>query len=403
VSVVNSTGTINPVLSISVGSFVSGPIKELHVDFNQKVKKGQLMALIDPKLFKASVDRDEANVANAEANVVSADAQLSTRVFDVDRVSALLEQAENDEQRAVMVRKENMKYISATEMDQFKFNRKSLKAQLDLAKAAVKQAEAGVTAAKKSYDSAVANLEFSKANLGYTEIRAPEDGIIINRKIDPGQTLAAQFTTPEMFIVGIEMEKHMHIIGTVDEADIGLILKAQDRDLPVRFTVDAYPDELFSGKIFQVRQNATTTQNVVTYPVVVEAQNKALPNGQLMLRPGMTASLSFQTEETKETLRIPNAALRFYPQLQQVRPEDRHLLDNAQPEPKEEQDATQTKRSAMDVAESRQKRNHRHVWVVEGRFLRAVEVVTGISDHKFTQLVSGELTDKQMLVTGAQP
>src|SRR5262249_26434705 len=134
------------------------------------------------------------------------------------------------------------------------------------------------------------------------------------------------------------------------------------------------------------------------YPVVVET-----PNPDLKLMPGMTANLSFQVSEATETLRIPNAALRFYPQVSLVRPEDRKLLEGAQPEPKENQDSATVKRSAIETAETRQKRNKRHVWVVDGRFLKAIEVVTGISDHKYTQLISGELKEAESLVIGAQP
>ena len=398
ISVVNSTGTVNPVLSISIGSFVSGPIIELPVEFNQKVKKGDLLAQVDPKLFKASVDRDEAGVANAESQLVAAKAALVTREADAERAKALLEQAENDENRAISVRKENKSFVSDTEMDQFKFNRKSLKAQYDLAVASVDQAKAAIKQADAGVKSAKANLVYSIANLQYCEIKAPEDGIIIDRKIDPGQTLAAQFQTPVLFVIGKDMEKKMYITATVDETDIGQIRAAKERNLPVHFTIDSYPDDLFQGKIYQVRMNSTTTQNVVTYPVVVET-----PNPELKLMPGMTANLSFQISETTDSLRIPNAALRFYPQIGQVRPEDRKLLEGTQPDPKESQDSATVKRSAIETAETRQKRNKRHVWVVDGRFLKAIEVTTGISDHKYTQLISGDLTDGQMLVTGGQP
>jgi len=397
IAVVNSTGTVNPVLSISVGSFVSGPIIKLPVEFNQKVKKGDLLAEVDPKLFKASVDRDKANVTNAEASLASAKAMLSTRIAELERAGTLSSQAERDYNRAFEVRRTNKSFVSDTEMDQFESNRDALKAQLAVAKAAVDQAKAGVDQAQANLDSAQANLKFSEANLEYTKITAPQDGIIINRKIDPGQTLAAQFQTPELFIIGIDMESKMYITATVDEADIGMIRKAQNSKLPVHFTVDAYPDDLFQGKIREVRMNSTTTQNVVTYPVVVET-----PNPELKLMPGMTANLSFQISETTDCLRIPNAALRFYPQVGQVRPEDRKLLEGAQPDPKESQDSATVKRSAIETAETRQKRNKRHVWVVDGRLLKAIEVTTGISDHKYTQLISGDLTDGQMLVTGGQ-
>src|SRR5262249_37056318 len=203
--------------------------------------------------------------------------------------------------------------------------------------------------------------------LEYTEIRSPVDGIIINRKIDQGQTLAAQFQTPELFIVAPDMRTKMHILASVDEADIGAIREGQRRGLPVRFTVDAYADDLFEGTIFQIRMSSTTTQNVVTYPVVV-----ATPNPELKLLPGMTASLSFQIADTQDTLRIPNAALRFYPQREQVRPEDRKLLEGVERDSKEDADSASIRRSAEEKAEARRHRNHRHVWVVDGDFLKAV-------------------------------
>jgi HlyD family secretion protein len=184
----------------------------------------------------------------------------------------------------------------------------------------------------------------------------------------------------------------------VDEADIGLIRAAQQAGQPVHFTVDAYPDDLFEGKIFEIRKNSTTTQNVVTYPVVVSA-----PNPELKLLPGMTASISFQVGEVKNVLRIPNAALRFYPQREQVRKDDRKLLEGGPTTGTPEEDQENTSRSAEEKAETRRNRNRRHVWVKDGEFLRAVEVFTGLSDSKFTELVSGEIKLADQLVTGIQP
>jgi HlyD family secretion protein len=368
IAVVNSTGTVKPVLAVSVGSFVSGPIEELYVDFNAEVSKGDLLAKIDPRLYQANVARDRAMLANQEAQV--------------NRVKALLQQAMNDEERAVALRAENPQYISDTEMDKFKFSRMSLEAELAVAESSVGQA--------------AANLENSEANLAYTQIRSPVDGIVIDRKIDPGQTLAAQFQTPELFVVAPDMRERMHVFASVDEADIGMIREAKRLKHPVRFTVDAYPDDLFDGEIHQIRSSSTTTQNVVTYPVVVVASNL-----ELKLLPGMTASLSFQVGTSHGVLRIPNAALRFFPQREQVRPEDRKLLDGAE-EAQAEGDLQSTKQSATEKAEIARDRNHRHVWVIDGDFLRAVEVTTGLSDHRFTELISGELVDGQKLVTGTQ-
>jgi HlyD family secretion protein len=369
VAVVNATGTIKPVRSVQVGSFVSGPIESIYVDFNDEVKKDQVLAKIDPQIYKANVARDEAIWA--------------TRKADVARVTAQLQQARNNEKRSLALRAQNRSFISDQEIDQYKFGRMALEADLAVAERSVEQAKA--------------SLEQSLANLGYTHIKAPVDGIIIDRKIDPGQTVAAQFQTPELFVVAPDMKKEMRVFASVDEADIGLIRQAQESGQPVRFTVDSCPDDLFEGTIFQIRKNSTTTQNVVTYPVVVSA-----PNPDLKLFPGMTANISFQLKETGAVLRIPNAALRFYPQREQVREDDRELLENKGPAAGEA-DEQASYASAQEKAELRRKRNRRHVWVRDGDFLRAVEVVIGLSNNQHTELVSGDLRDGDRLVTGVQP
>ena len=375
ISVVNSTGTVQPVLRVQVGAVVSGPIKALHVGYNDEVEEGELMAEIDPRIYDAAVARDLAT--------------LNTRLAEVVRSTALCEQAQHDEERAEGLRDENRDYLSDTEWDQFKYNHMSLKAQREVALAAVAQARA--------------NLLNSRANLEYTKIKSPVAGIVIDQKIEKGQTLAAQFQTPELFVVAPNMREKMRIFASVDEADIGLIREAKDRQQKVEFTVDAYPDDLFEGTIHQVRMNPTTTQNVVTYPVVVEA-----PNPELKLLPGMTANLSFEVDRRKEILKIPNAAMRFFPQAKHVRSEDRELLDGTGGDDDAEggnsqDDAEAGQRSARQTAEANEKRNRRHVWVVEGELLKAVEVVTGLSDYKWTELVSGDLREGQKLVTGIGP
>lgn len=368
VSIVNSTGTVKAVHSVQIGSFVSGPVLELAADFNDRVAKNQLLARIDPRIYEAAVARDRAN--------------LATRRADVQRVEALLQRAKNDEGRSVRLRARNEDYISDTEMDQFKFNRLSLEAELVVANSAVEQAQG--------------NLANSEANLAYTEIRSPVEGIVVDRKIDQGQTLAAQFQTPELFVVAPDLDRLIHVYATVDEADIGLIRDAKDRSQPVNFTVDAYPDELFQGKIYQIRISSTTTQNVVTYPVVVEA-----PNTKLKLLPGMTASLSFHIAAKDRVLRIPDAALRFFPELAQVRLEDRPLLEGV--EQTQDDNASTGTLSALERAAAGRGRFRRHVWIQDGDFLKAVEVSTGLSDSKFTEMKSGDLEVGQPLVTGIRP
>jgi HlyD family secretion protein len=371
VSAVNSTGKLKPKLQVSIGSFVSGPILELYCEFNQEVKKGDLLAKIDPQLYKANASRDQAALANREA--------------DVYRIKALLQQAVNDEKRAVALRTKDATFIAQAEMDKYKFARLSLDAQLKVGLAAVDQARA--------------TLDNSLANLGYTEIKSPVDGIVIDRKIDPGQTLAAQFQTPELFIVAPDMRKEMHVHASVDEADIGLIKDAQAKKYGVTFTVDAYPDHLFEGTIHEIRLSSTTTQNVVTYPVIVSA-----PNPDLKLLPGMTASISFQVDHRADVVKIPNAALRFYPNAAQVRPEDKAVLegtDQPKNESQEEAQQSETSLSAKERAQMRKNRNIRHVWVADGDFLlRAVEVTTGLSDSQHTEMLSGDLKAGDELVTG---
>lgn len=375
VAVVNSTGTIKPKLQVTVGSFVSGPITELHCEFNQEVKKGDLLAKIDPRIYEANVARDSASLANRKA--------------DIPRVQAQLQQAINDEKRAIALREEDKTFIAQAEMDKFMFTRLSLEAQLKVAELGVDQAEA--------------TLDLSELNLGYTEITSPVDGIVIDRKIDPGQTLAASFQTPELFIIAPDMRQEMHVHASVDEADIGKIHMAQEKKYPVTFVVDAY-DDLFVGHVQEIRLSSTTLQNVVTYPVIVGA-----PNPELKLLPGMTATISFQVDERQNVRKIPNAALRFYPDVWNVRVEDQPILEGmASNQPKSgesfEGDSSSTiTQSAVDQAELRKKRGFRHVWVADGQKLRAIPVTTGLSDGKFTEIVEGDIPKGMELVTGIQP
>ncbi|MBI2806445.1 MAG: efflux RND transporter periplasmic adaptor subunit [Planctomycetes bacterium] len=363
-TMVNSTGTVKPVRSVSVGAFTSGPMLEVLVDFNSVVKKNELLARIDPRLFQAAVRRDEAF--------------LKVQKADLARIEALLQQAKNNEGRARKLVAINPDYLSDQEMDQFRFSRMALEAQKDLAVASIAQAKATLTN--------------SETNLIFTEIRSPVSGLIIERKVDPGQTVVSSFQTAELFVVAPDMEKHMHIFASVDEADIGMIRSATEKGMAVKFTVDAYPNDLFEGKIYQIRNSSTTTQNVVTYPVVIET-----PNPGLKLRPGMTANISFQIEAKDDVLRLPAIALRFQPQPAQVRPEDRHYVE-AVITPTE----TGTRRSAKDKANAARSRFNRVVWAQEERFLRAVPVKLGLMESQYAEILESELTEGQLIVTGME-
>lgn len=368
---VNSTGTIQPVLSVSIGSFVSGPIVELNVDFNDEVKAGEVLARVDPRLFKANVDRDQAT--------------LATRHAELERVEAQLQQALNNYMRGKNLRTKNEDFMSDREMDALTYEVKSLQAQRQLAKASILQA--------------TASLETSQANLNYCEVTSPVDGVVIDRKINPGQTLAAQFQTPELFVIAPDLREKVHVFASVDEADIGLIQTAKKARRKVTFTVDAHPDEVFDGEIEQIRVSSVATSNVVTYPVVIAASN-----ADLKLLPGMTASISFEVDSTTDVPKIPNAALRFFPDdVKFVREVDRHLIDGStwkskpKSEAEEEENANQT---ATEKAEAQKKKSRRHVWMVDGDLLKAVEVTTGLTENKFTEMAAGEIDVGAKLVVG---
>ncbi|QEG39624.1 efflux RND transporter periplasmic adaptor subunit [Roseimaritima ulvae] len=368
---VNSTGTIEPVLSVSIGSFVSGPIVELNVDFNDHVKKGDVLARVDPRLFKANVDRDEAT--------------LATRMAELERVEAQLQQALNNYTRGKRLRGANEDYISDREMDALVSEVKALQAQRKLAESSILQAQA--------------SLETSQANLNYCEVTAPVDGMVINRLINPGQTLAAQFQTPELFVIAPDLREKVHVFASVDEADIGLIQEAKRENRPVTFTVDAHPDEVFEGQIEQIRVSSVANQSVVTYPVIIAASNP-----DMKLLPGMTTSISFEVDSTEDVPKIPNAALRFFPpDVKLVREQDRALVDGSiwksKPKTDEEKDEN-ANQTAAEKAEAQKKKNQRHVWIVEGEFLRAVKVTTGLTENKYTEMAEGDLEVGAKLVTG---
>jgi HlyD family secretion protein len=369
ISVVNSSGTVKPVLNVQIGCCVPGPIKKVYVDFNDKVKEGQLLALIDPLIFKAQYDAADAQLKCARSRLLQAQAKLNQAKRELKRADELRpKQAISD-------------------------------ADYDLAKANFESANADIEVCKATIDQNQALFNNAKTNLDYAEIKSPVDGIVIERKVDPGQSVAAQFQTPEMFKVAPDLDKRVQVHASVDEADIGLIKDAQRRGQPVMFTVDAYPNDLFQGKIYQVRLNPTTTQNVVTYPVVVEA-----PNPDMKLLPGMTANLSFQIDKHAKVLRVPNASLRFYPKIEQVRPEDRAILEGDDEKPDDrDASAAEVQHSAMEKAEAAKKHNRRHVWVVDGDFLKAVEIVIGINDSKYSEVISGSLKEGLKVVTGLAP
>ncbi|MDA8101301.1 MAG: efflux RND transporter periplasmic adaptor subunit [Nitrospiraceae bacterium] len=320
---VTATGTVNPVTTVQVGTQVSGTIKSIFVDFNSPVRKGQLIALIDPTLFETQLAQAQANADRAEAGLRDAERVLNQNkaLYAKNLV------AKND-------------YDSAVTAND------SAKAQLAQARAA---------------------LQSAATNLSYTKIYSPVDGVVISRNVDIGQTVAASFQTPTLFTIAQDLTK-MQIDTNVAESDIGKVKVGQD----VEFTVDAYPDTTFDGKVWQVRRAPITVQNVVTYDVVIQVSNR-----DLKLMPGMTANVSVITNMRENVLRIPNAALRFRPE----RP-----AGSASPA-----QAAGGKKGPSGPA----------VWVLENGKSKRAGVTLGISDGTYTEVLSGEVKEGQDVIVEA--
>jgi len=273
ISAVTATGTINPITTVQVGSQVSGMIESLHADFNSKVKRGEVVARIDPFPYRARRDQADANLANAKAALMKARIDLAQRKREVDRAQTLVGQ----------------QFVSQNEVDVAVTAYEGAMAQLKVTEAAVKQGGAA--------------LEAAELDLKYTEIRSPVDGVVISRLVEVGQRISASFSIPTLFLIAEDV-MNMQVDTNVSEADIGGITEGKEAS----FMVDAYPGEGFRGKVRQVRNAPINIQNVVTYDVVVEFDN---PN--FRLKPGMTANVSIIVARREGVLTVPNAALRFMP------------------------------------------------------------------------------------------
>lgn len=273
VSIVTATGTINPVVSVQVGTQVSGMIKSLHADFNSVVKAGDIVATIDSEAFRARRDQAVSNLEMARANVARARTDQAQRRRELARAKSLVAQ----------------QFVSQNDVDVAVTNAEGADAQVNVAMAQIKQAEAALNAAE--------------LDLKYTTIRSPVNGIVVARNIEVGQTVAASFATPNLFLIALDLTK-MQVDTNVSESDIGGITEGKD----ATFTVDAYPGAAFSGTIRQVRLAPINVQNVVTYNVVVSVDNM-----DLRLKPGMTANVSIVVAQRSNILKVPNAALRFSP------------------------------------------------------------------------------------------
>ena len=325
---ITASGTINPLSTVSVGSQASGRIAEIYVDYNSVVKKGQLLALIDQENAKATVQQREAALEIAKAQVAVEENNIKYYKKALNRISKL----------------NASKYSTEKDLEAAERDYDNSVAQLALEQAQVKQAQA--------------SLDSAKTELSYTEIKAPVDGIVISKAVEVGQTVAASFETPEIFSVAEDLTK-MQIEASVVEADIAKVQEGQK----VRFTVDSYADDYFYGVVTQVRNEATTTSNVVTYTVVI-----GIDNTEMKLKPGMTANVEIITAEEKDVMLVPNQALRFY----------------------------------IDDSDNAKRYKDRGVWIMKNGKPERVTVKIGVSDDDNTQILESSLKIGDAVIIGKE-
>lgn len=314
---ITATGTIEPVTSVTVGTQVSGIVSKLFVDYNSVVKKGQVIAELDKTNLMSQLNTAKTQLATAQS-------QLNYQTANYNRYKTLFEKG----------------LVAADDFDNAKLS---------------------YTQAKEQVVSAKEEVQRAQTNLGYATITSPIDGVVLSKSVEEGQTVAASFSTPELFTIAQDLT-NMQVVADVDEADIGDVKEGER----VTFTVDAYPDDTFEGEVKQVRQEATTTNNVVTYEVVISA-----PNADLKLKPGLTANVTIYTAERKGVLSVPSKALRFTPQKETV-----------------------GKMKIVDAANAKNK-----VWTIEGNSIVAHKVNIGMTDGTNTQIVGG-IAEGTKVVTG---
>ena len=314
---ITATGTIEPVTSVTVGTQVSGIVSKLFVDYNSVVKKGQVIAELDKTNLMSQLNTAKTQLATAQS-------QLNYQTANYKRYKTLFEKG----------------LVAAEDFDNAKLS---------------------YTQAKEQVASAKEEVQRAQTNLGYATITSPIDGVVLSKSVEEGQTVAASFSTPELFTIAQDLT-NMQVVADVDEADIGDVKEGER----VSFTVDAYPDDTFEGEVKQVRQEATTTNNVVTYEVVISA-----PNADLKLKPGLTANVTIYTAERKGVLSVPSKALRFTPQKETV-----------------------GKMKIVDAANAKNK-----VWTIEGNSIVAHKVNIGMTDGTNTQIVGG-IAEGTKVVTG---
>jgi HlyD family secretion protein len=383
--VVEATGTINAVITVQVGSQVSGTISKLYVDFNSRVHKGEVIALIDPSLLQGALMQATADLQNAQANLVAAKANL-------EKARAGLVQTKADYDRTVGLTKDGI--MSQQQLDLAKATYDSASATVDGAVASVKQAEAQV--ALKS-----AAVSVAQTNLNYTVIRSPIDGTVVARNVDVGQTVAASLQAPTIFTIAQDLTK-MQVYASTDESDVGNIRLGRE----VTFKVDAFPKDTFHGVVSQVRMNATTVQNVVTYNTVIDFDNP-----ELKLFPGMTAYVTIPVATVQNVLKLPNTALRYrppFPPAEVLALYKQYGIEGGEKGPPSSADTAEAAEPIPQTGAAPRKQGHAAraetavVWKLNpGNSMEPVKVSIGITDHSYTEVTSllkGQLKEGDELI-----
>lgn len=335
---VTATGTVNPVRTVIIGSQVTGIISKLYVDFNSEVKVGQVVAQIDPVPFEHRVKQAEAALATARASLEKAKVNSKNNRRNYQRSKQLFAR----------------KVISIEELDAARTTYQAGLADVKLAESQVLQARA--------------SLEIAKTDLEHTVIVSPLNGIVISRNVDVGQTVVSSFQTPTLFSIAEDLV-HMQVNTNVDEADIGMVKTGQD----ARFTVDAFPEDLFEGKVSEIRMAPVIFQNVVTYDTIINVDNTSLK-----LKPGMTANTSILVDRAENVLRIPNAAMRYTPSEVLKTEADKKALSDR-------------KFARKTVS---------HIWVLDRGKMKQVAVKLGIGNDNFTEIMEGDVKEGQEVVIG---
>ncbi len=370
---VTATGTINPVITVLVGSQISGTIKALYADYNSRVKQGQVIAQIDPAIFEALVEQGRANVLNAQANRLSAQSNLENARANLAKAEVAVADTKRTLDRHRPLLERNV--ISQATLDTAQANYDTALAQRDVVTAQVESAKSQVESSKAQVAQAKASLKVAETNLRYATIRSPVNGIVISRNVDVGQTVAASLQAPTLFTIAKDLTE-MQVNTNVSEADVGRIAVNQE----AFFTVDAFPENTFRGKVSEVRNAPITIQNVVTYDVIIKVDNK-----DLKLKPGMTANVSILIEHKEEVLKISNAALRFRPSVAKVK----ETGGTVKGDPPQKQ-----KSSLPGTAPQGEKEKTGRVWVLSQKGQPTpVSIILGITDGTFSEVVAGDLQE----------